>query len=157
MPTKPEIHPALGGIYFIVPFPEGWEVCAFPFRFYPDVGHAVVWEQAVAAQLALRWARRLHTAADLSRQPQRVVMLKRRLAALYDGVPRGRAQAPLGKPDCCIIYHGADLAPAMNVSRQQIQTRLLLAVDVRWRHDAHETCNADSARQLRHVLGLDPR
>lgn len=145
-----------GGIYFIVPYPEGWEVCAFPFKLYPDAGHALIWEQVVAPQLALRWSRRLHSAADLDRQPQLIVLLKRRLASLYDGVPRGRAQAPLDQPNRCTVHHGNDLTPDMGITRRQIQARLLLPAGVCWQHDSHETCNLDSARRLRLVLGLSP-
>ncbi len=61
--------PPLGGIYFAVPFPGGWAVRAFPFRRYPDAGHAFIWERAVAPELALRWAGQLHAAVDLDRQP----------------------------------------------------------------------------------------
>jgi hypothetical protein len=146
--------PAPGGIYFLIPFPEGWEVCAFRFSLYPDSGHSFFWEQAVAPLLALRWARQRHAAADLDRQPALIVALKRRLAGLYDAVPRGRAQPPLGTPGRCVVHHGNDLTPDLGLTRQDILKSLGLRADTRWVFDGHETMNPDSVRQLQRLLGL---
>lgn len=147
-------HPKSGGIYFVAPFPTGWEVCAFPFRHWPDAGHALIWELAVAPQLALRWARRLHPPETLDRQPRLMATLARQLGNLYDAVPRGRAQAEIDKPRRCVVYHGDDLEPAMGVTPGQIAKLLLLPPRTPWVVDDHEARNPASVRELERLLGI---
>lgn len=147
-------HPESGGIFFVAPFPSGWEICAFPFKRWPDVGHALIWEMMVAPQLALRWACQLHPPEALDRQPRLLAALARQLGNLYDAVPRGRAQASLDDPRSCVVYHGNDLEPAMGVTRRQIAKLLLLPPRTPWIVDDHETRNSESMRELQRLLGI---
>jgi hypothetical protein len=156
-PIPAAVPQPVGGIYFVAPFPEGWEVCAFPFARYPDSGHALIWEHAVAPQLALQWARKLYTPALLDREPDRVTQMIGQLANLYDGVPRGRAQTPPDQSSRCIVYHGDDLIPGMEITRREILKGLLLPATTHWESDDHETQNPDSAHRLRRVLKLPVR
>jgi hypothetical protein len=149
-------HPQSGGIYFVVPFPHGWEVRAFPFSHYPDVGHAQIWELAVAPQLSLQWARHLHSAEVLDQKSRVIGLLARQLADLYDAVPRGRAQTPENSRSRCVVYHGDDLSPDMGITRRQIEKLLYLPADTRWMIDSHETQNPDSTQQLKQILGIQP-
>lgn len=142
----------LGGIYFVVPFPDRWEVCAFRFDRYPDVGHAMTWELMVAPQLALRWALRMHTSSDLDRRPELVTRLSTALAPLYDSVPRGRLVPPSrGFPDYR-LFHGHDLPLRTGISRRTVGRAFGVVGKLRWLRDEHETRNADSTDQLVSLL-----
>lgn len=145
---------ATEGVYFIVPFPGGWEVCAFRFNRYPDVGHALTWELMVAPQLALRWAPRLHSVATLEQSPELVIRLKNALAPLYDSVPRGRVVSPSTLQRKYRLYHGADLAPWMKIKRATVEESLGIAGTVVWLKDEHETRNTDSVDRLTRLLRI---
>lgn len=145
----------LGGIYFIVPFPEGWEVCAFPFKIYPDAGgHALMWDMIVSRHLAMRWARVLFTHEQLDKTPILIKRLAVSLSTLYDAVPRGRAELPLEGSEKINIYHGDDLKPWMQASKNQIENALRLNGGAKWVRDDHERCNSDSAARFCQLLKM---
>ncbi|MCC6416494.1 MAG: hypothetical protein IT582_11345, partial [Opitutaceae bacterium] len=116
--------------------------------------HALIWELAVAPQLALQWAHHRYGGEILDQKPRLIGDLARRLADLYDAVLRGRVQTPADSPSLCVIYHGDDLDPDMAVTRRQIAKLLFLPAGTRWVMDAHETRNPDSTQQLNQLLGI---
>jgi hypothetical protein len=131
------------GIFYVIRYPEGWEVVASRHDEYPDDGHPDFWRRAaVTAMLAQRW----HKALDLPSDELSEDLRK------YDyGFPRGRI-AKVGKQYC--VYYGKDIQPYMKISRKMVERLFNIEGKARWVFDEHEQCLKSDKEEVQRLLRI---
>jgi hypothetical protein len=131
------------GIFYVVRYPERWEVVASRHDEYPDDGHPDFWRRAaVAAMLARRWHDVLgQTLDDLCEELRR-----------YDyAFPRGRVA--LVEDKYC-IYHGEDIEPYMKITKKMVETEFNIEGKARWVFDDHEQCLTADKQEVQRILRI---
>lgn len=136
--------PPKEGIYYVTPTPNGWELLAKPFARGEELDHGTWWEETVAAKVAAAWVKTLSVHA-------------KRLAAEIGlhpyAFPRGRVSRA---GDSFLVVHGADLKPAMKVSKRKIEECFGIVGKCDWLFDEHEQCQLVDQETVCGVLGIRP-
>lgn len=130
------------GIYYVVRFPERWELFTLRFDTGHESGHPDFWQQHVVPRLSRRWTNVLgHSVGQLELELRR-----------YEyGFPRGRV-VKQGKR--FLVYHGRDLEPFMKIKRTAIEALFGIVGLARWKEDEHERCLREDKEPIRQILQL---
>ena len=131
------------GIYYVLRYPDGWQLTVKRFGSDVDYSHPVWFEEEVAAMIANGWAKKL------GKSPQ---VIERRIKSLCYGFPRGRV-TKVG--DETYIYHGADLTPAMGMETTDEIAGAFEITGKFWSEfDEHEQCQVGDRDEMRRYLGI---
>ena len=135
------------GIFYLVPFPEGWVVR--PIRFDecadPDFGHPGFWEDTVAGVLAKQWHSRVATEYPTPDD------LRAELLPLVYAFPRGRITASGRR---FIVYYGRNFEPFMKCEWKVVENHFGIRGCSVWEFDEHEQCQELDKERVREVLHL---
>ena len=143
----PETTKGSDGIFYLVPFPEGWVVR--PIRFDqcadPDFGHPGYWEEVVAEVLAKKWHSRVAKEYPTPND------LRAELLPLVYAFPRGRIT---GQGRKFIVYHGRNFEAFMKCERKVVESHFGIQGRCVWQFDEHEQCQELDKERVREVLRL---
>ena len=132
------------GIYFVVRYPEGWELVFNRFQRGEDISHAKWFKTTVARMVAAKWA------PTLQRNPKD---LEAHIQNLCHAFPRGRIIRRAAEDDF-LLCHGDDLPPAMQVDYWMIPDAFDI-VGLFWRTvDLSQRCWMSDKEAMREHLGV---
>ena len=131
------------GIYYVLRFPDGWQLAVKRFGSDADYSHPVWFEQEVAAMIANGSAKKL------GKSPKAI---EQRIKNLCYAFPRGRVTI-VGNET--LIYHGADLTPAMGVdTTDEVSSAFEVEGVGRTCFDEHEQAQVADRDDMRRYLGI---
>ena len=126
------------GIYYVVRYPDKWDVFAYRFDNFPEIDHTALWCDHVAPVLARCWGRALRLSP---------AKLEKSLTLHAYGFPRGRV-TKMGMQ--FRVLYGGD-APFIPNSRVEHAFDLAGA---KWERDEHEQCQAEDKEAVRSLLRI---
>lgn len=128
------------GIYYVLRLPNGWIFYYSRFDDYPDdVGfeHETFWKDEIVQYLAKKWHKSLNLEYGY---------LKTQLIKYPHGFPRGRITDK-------VIFHGDNLKPWMNVTKQKIEDTFGLSKP-KWEFTTWEQVNKEDYLGLKNLLHI---
>lgn len=126
------------GVYYILRFPTGWRLYAFPWEDFGDLWHGAVWRRFVVNDLAESWVSANVTATQL--QPW------------WKGFPRGRIERA-GAQEYTVFYAN-DFAES-GITPERIAHAFELGNSkVTWSLDPHEQQSPEHQAALKRLLGF---
>ena len=137
------INRAFPGIFYVVRFPEKWQLYVYLFSPSEDIGHSEWFERTVASNVATAWAK------TLGMNPRRIEVLIKNLCYAF---PRGRVTKAHNH---ILILHGEDLTPEMGEDLFfDIERAFLIRGLFHWTFDDHERCQQADKDAMRNILGI---
>ena len=127
------------GVYYLVRFPTGWRLYAFPWEDFGDLWHGDVWRRFVVPDLVEAWA-------------QRVALTPHQLQPWWKGFPRGRIERAGIR--AYTVFHADDIGETGSTQARIESAFELGNSKVQWSLDPHEQQNPEHRAALEKLFGL---
>ena len=135
-------EPALptDGIYYVVRYPDKWDIFAYRFDNFPETDHSALWTDYLAPILSRIWSKALKLSPQI---------LEQELSLHTYGFPRGRVTNMSGRFK---VLHGGDTTALVPASR--IERAFDLSGMAKWERDGHEQCQGEDKEAIRSLLKI---
>jgi len=136
------------GPYYLVPFPEGWEVMAFPDEHYGGIGHIDAWKQYVVPQIQSRYGIQFNPMEKIQADESPYAFPRGRVGATMPNV-----QMQGEEPGHWYIYYGSDTPKSVGEDTLLRKVASAFGLNgyaardmVHLKHAGHETMKQDESK-----------